>query len=269
MLPNENAAIGHVLQNLVSTDAALGGHGIHKQGVDVVNLVLDGLAALFAEWLKLAGNALVFAGRNFGGFDALGGLRFGHVGVRGHHADGADVGGGVSHVNTGAGGAADPVRGAGHGAAGQGGDGFFSAGHNVGQGDGAVYRAAGAVNGEDDAVHRRVSQGGLEVALGQLGADAAADVHKEVGALGNDAFELQDGDAVLYGVAFLLGVVERAAQAGLNDGEVNFVAAQVGGVDGLDFEQLGWFDGPGRGDDVQQLHREVLSQKPAVSNRAN
>ena len=121
------------------------------------------------------------------------------------------------------------------------------------QGLGAVHGAARAVDRHDDRVHLRIREGGLQITAKQLGGYATADVHEHVCALGDDAFDRQNGDTLVDGVGFGL-VGQRLPDARLNGCKVCLLPAHMRQVDGLDLQQLAGLDGPGCGEDVQKFH---------------
>ena len=84
-----------------------------------------------------------------------------------------------------------------------------------------------------------------------LGADAARDLHHQVGFGGHDTIKGEHGNTTGADFVGLLLVGQWTAQAGFDGGDVDLVAAQVRGVDALDLAQLVRQYGPGGGDDVE------------------
>ena len=225
---------------------------------------LNRRAPVFRQRAVLAGHALVFAGGDFRGFDALRGLRAGNIGVAGHHANGADlhgIGGDIGRVGL----RTDPIGGAAHAAISPGGHRFDATrrGDNGGQRLRAIHRATRRIDRQDDGLHGRIRQCLFEVSPDQLGTRHAGNLRHQVGALGQHAADRNDGHAITDFVGLLL-VGQRSTETLLDRFNVDFFAAHVRGVNRLNLQQLFGGNRPRRGNNIKQFHGMALNELPSA-----
>jgi len=187
---DEDPALGHAFQNVLHIDPAVPGHVGDESAVDRIHLVLHVGTALGGEGAILRGDALELPSRDLGGLHATLGLGAGHVGVRCHDADGADLRGVPADENAISRGG-DPVGGRRDHAVGVGHDGLHPAvaGDQAGQFLGPVHGTAGGVHRQHHGPHLRVLHGANELIGREGGGGAAADLHEQVHALGNDTLD--------------------------------------------------------------------------------